>query len=76
MTMIVKITVRRTLGTTSDAATLRRGGSLTSLMLHGVSRMIQHAKVGVPTSDKGFTVARTTVTTDARVWRWRGRVAV
>jgi len=75
VTRIVHTTVRLTLEIASDAAALRRGGSFTSLMLHGVSRMEQHARVGVPTSDEDFTVAQTPVTTDARVWRSRERVA-
>ena len=76
VTMIVQITVRLTLEIASDAAALRRGGSFTSLMLHGVSRMEQHARVSVPTNEEGFTVARTPVTTEARGWRLRERVAV
>ena len=76
MTMIVQFNVRPTLDITSDAAALRRGGSFSSLMLQGVSMTIPHARVGVLTSEESFTVARTPATTDARVWRLGGRVAV
>ena len=75
VTMIVQFNVLPTLDITSDAAVLRRGGSFSSLMLQGVSMTIPHARVGGSTRDKHFTAARTPVTTDARVWRLRGRVA-
>ena len=75
-TMFVRITVGPMLEIASGAAALQRCGSFTSLMLHGIWRMLPRGRVSMLTSDECFTVARTPVTTDARVWRWREKGTV
>ena len=59
MTMIVKITVRPTLGIVSDAAALGSCGSFPSLMLHRISTKLPHVKASGLTSGESFTITQT-----------------